>query len=179
MLSEKQKRALKVVVTSLIFKILRKKRVGRRPDTDGLLRGSGYLNEILDGNPSHCQEMLRMKKEAFISLCGHFRNRGWLEDSRYVSIEEKMTMFLITLSHNIRNRFVKRRFNHSTQTIHKYFHEVLHAMLHFSKEMIVPTTTNSVNHISHHRRLRGIFEVFFSFYFNFIGYIMIYSFLKF
>ena len=33
-----------------------------------------------------------------------------------------MTMFFVTLNHNVRNRVTKRRFNHSTQTIHHYCH---------------------------------------------------------
>ena len=53
-----------------------------------------------------------------------------------------MAIFLFTLSQNFRNRAMKRRFNHSTQTIHAYFHKVLKAMLHFVKEMVVPTTFN-------------------------------------
>ncbi|KAF7144838.1 hypothetical protein RHSIM_Rhsim04G0146200 [Rhododendron simsii] len=68
-------------------------------------------------------------------------------------------MFLIALSHNIWNRFVKRRFNHSTQTIHRYFYEVLHAMLNFSKEMIVDTRYDQLAHqIRENCRIRHIFQ---------------------
>ncbi|XP_027767957.1 uncharacterized protein LOC114074296 [Solanum pennellii] len=37
---------------------------------------------------------------------------------------------------------IKRRFQHSLQTIHKYFHEVLEAMMKFAKEMISSTSSN-------------------------------------
>ncbi|KAF7143993.1 hypothetical protein RHSIM_Rhsim05G0142800 [Rhododendron simsii] len=159
MLSDKQKSALKIIALILIIKILRKKRIGRRPDTDSMLTGPRYMKELVTGNPAHCQEMLRMKIEAFISMCHHFRIRGWLQNSRYISVEEKVAMFLIALSHNIRNRFVKRRFNHSTQTIHRYFYEVLHAMLNFSKEMIVDTPYDQPAHqIRENRRIRHIFQ---------------------
>ncbi|KAI8555192.1 hypothetical protein RHMOL_Rhmol05G0155700 [Rhododendron molle] len=68
-------------------------------------------------------------------------------------------MFVIALSHNIRNRFVKRGFNHSTQTIHRYFYEVLHAMLNFSKEIIVDTPYDqSAHQIRENRRIRHIFQ---------------------
>lgn len=162
MLSDRQKSALKVITLILIIKILRKKCIGRRPDTDSMLTGPRYVKELLEGNPAHCQEMLRMKIEAFISMCHHFRIRGWLQNSRYISVEEKVAMFLMALSQNIRNRLVKRRFNHSTQTIHRYFYEVLHAMMNFSKEMIVATPYNQPPHqIRENRRIRQIFQVLF------------------
>ena len=64
MFPEKQKTAIKIVAIILILKILREKNNRRRPDTDSILSGDGYLKEILDGNEKHCQEMLRMKKAA-------------------------------------------------------------------------------------------------------------------
>ncbi|KAL6318377.1 hypothetical protein AAG906_040533 [Vitis piasezkii] len=68
-----------------------------------------------------------------------------------------MAMFLMTISHNLRNRLIKNRFQHSSQTIQKYFHEVLVAMVNFSKEMITPPSFNdSSNGISN--RLRQIFK---------------------
>ncbi|KAG6514129.1 hypothetical protein ZIOFF_024469 [Zingiber officinale] len=137
---------------------MRRRRRGQRPDAISLLDGASYVKEIIEGNPAHCQEMLRMKKEAFIKICSIFRENEWLKDSRYISVEEKMSMFLITLSHNLRVRFVKRRFCHSTQTINFYFHEVLKAMLKFSKEIIVPTQGNQISHDTRHKRLREVFK---------------------
>ena len=58
-----------------------------------------------------------------------------------------MAIFLTIIGHNERFRVVKRRFQHSTQTIHRYFHEVLNGMIEFSKEIIVPTSFNQ-NQIS-------------------------------
>ena len=72
MLSEQQNSALKIIVIIFIIRILRKKRIARRPDTNSLLSSVGYLKEILHGNPAHCQKMLRMKKETFINIYGHF-----------------------------------------------------------------------------------------------------------
>ncbi|KAK3189010.1 hypothetical protein Dsin_028571 [Dipteronia sinensis] len=69
-----------------------------------------------------------------------------------------MAMFLMIVSHNLRNRVVRNRFKHSTQTVHKCFHEVLADMMKFSKEMITPPSFNgNCNGISNHR-LRQIFK---------------------
>ena len=113
----------------------------------------------LISNPSHCLEILRMNKQAFLRICEHFKNKTWLKDSRYIKVEEKMVMFLMTLNHNVRNRVTKRRFNHSTQTIHHYFHEVLEAMLLFGREMIVLTPVTEVTENHPHQRLREVFKV--------------------
>ena len=100
-----------------------------------------------------------MNKQTFFRICEHFKNKTWLKDSRYIKVEEKMVMFLMTLNHNVRNRVTKRRFNHSTQTIHHYFHEVLEAMLLFGREMIVPTPVTEVIENHPHQRLRKVFKV--------------------
>ena len=159
MLTEKQVKILKITAVILVKKIIRKKRLGGRPDTDSALKGFAYVQEILNGNPTHCLEILRMNKHAFFRICEHFKNKTWLKDSRYIKVEEKMVMFLMTLNHNVRNRVTKRRFNHSTQTIHHYFHEVLEAMLLFGREMIVPTPVTEVTENHPHQRLREVFKV--------------------
>ena len=100
-----------------------------------------------------------MNKQTFFRICEHFKNKTWLKDSRYIKVEEKMAMFLMTLNHNVRNRVTKRRFNHSTQTIYHYFHEVLEAMLLFGREMIVPTPVTEVTENHPHQRLRKVFKV--------------------
>lgn len=57
-------------------------------------------------------------------LFSYFKSKGQLQNSHYICVQETMTMFIVTLSHNTRNRVVKRRFNHSLQTIHFYFMRV-------------------------------------------------------
>ena len=121
--------------------------------------GFAYVQEILNGNPAHCLEILRMNKQAFLRICEHLKKKTWLKDSRYIKVEEKMAVFLMTLNHNVRNRVTKRRFNHSTQTIHHYFHEVLEAMLLFGREVIVPTPVTEVTENHPYQWLREVFKV--------------------
>ncbi|GAV80311.1 DDE_4 domain-containing protein, partial [Cephalotus follicularis] len=116
--------------------------------------------ELLRGSDRQCIELMRMSREAYVRLCTHFIYKLWLHDSRHVSVEEKMAMFLTIIGHNERYVVIKRRFQHSSQTIHKYFHEVLAAMMTFAREMIVPSTfdPNPDNHGAH-KSLRRIFAV--------------------
>ncbi|GJY42063.1 Myb/SANT-like domain, harbinger transposase-derived nuclease domain protein [Tanacetum coccineum] len=117
--------------------------------------GHQFTLELLQGNDRHCVELLRMSRDSFIHLCTHFRVKEWLKDSKHVSVEEKMAM----LCHNQRYVVIKNRFQHSTQTIHKFFHEELAKMVVFAKEIIIPTNFNLNPTVSsHNRRLRQIFK---------------------
>lgn len=89
------------------------------------MSGHQFTLELLQGNDRHCIELLHMSRDSFVRLCTHFRVKGWLKDSKHVSFEEKMAMFFMMLSHNQRYVVIKNRFQHSTQTIHQFFHEVL------------------------------------------------------
>ena len=101
-----------------------------------------------------------MSRVAFIQLCAHFKAKGWLTDSKHILVEEKMAIFLMIIGHNQRYRVVKNRFQHSTQTIHKIFHEVLDKMIEFAKEIIVPTSFNPNPDVpGNNRRLQRIFKV--------------------
>ena len=127
-------------------------------DLDSALTGHAYTQELLHGSSTQCHELMRISRDAFVLLCNHFRQRNWLQSSRSISVEEKMAMFLTIIGHNERFRVVKRRFQHSTQTIHKCFHEVLNAMMVFAGEVIVPTTGDVISSTSErHRKLKEIF----------------------
>lgn len=87
---------------------------------------------------------MHMEKNAFILLWQRFRERGWLFDSKYLVVEEKMTMFFMTLSHNLWNQLIKNWFQHLGHIVHRYFHEVLVDMMKFEKEMITHSTSNEI-----------------------------------
>ncbi|XP_062100934.1 uncharacterized protein LOC133806867 [Humulus lupulus] len=100
-----------------------------------------------------------MSRDAFVLLCNHFRQREWIKDSKHVSVEEKIAIFLIIIAHNERFIVMKQRFQHSSQTVHKYFHEVLEAMMYFAKEMIVPTIDLDSNISTAQKNIRNFFKV--------------------
>ncbi|KAF6171689.1 hypothetical protein GIB67_007210 [Kingdonia uniflora] len=51
------------------------------------------------------------------SLCGHFRARGWVIDSKHIDVGQKMAIFLETIAHSVRNRIMKQKHQHSGSTI--------------------------------------------------------------
>lgn len=99
-----------------------------------------------------------MHEHVFLELRRHFRSAGWLQNSQYVFVEEKMVMFLI---HNVKKRLVKRRFNHSFETLPFYFHEVLQAVLNFSKEMFTQPSYSKFESNPNSFTTKEIFEVTF------------------
>ncbi|GJS17048.1 uncharacterized protein Tco_0411520 [Tanacetum coccineum] len=53
---------------------------------------------------------------------------------------------------------IKRRFQHSSRTIHDCFHEVLEGMMEFAKEVVRPTSSEpNLNMFDRHRALRESF----------------------
>ncbi|GKE14046.1 hypothetical protein Tco_1421623 [Tanacetum coccineum] len=106
------------------------------------MSGHQYTQELLQGNNLQCTELIRMSRDSFVRLCNHFKEKNWLRDSKHISVEEKMFIFLMIIGHNERFSVMKRRFQHSKETIHNCFHEVLDKMLVFSEEVIRQITFN-------------------------------------
>ncbi|GAV75193.1 DDE_4 domain-containing protein [Cephalotus follicularis] len=131
----------------------------RNRDNTSILSGNAYTLELLRGLDRQCIELMRMSRVAYIHLFTHLRHKLWLHDSRHVSVEEKMAMFLTIIGHNERYVVIKRMFQHSSQTIHKYFHKVLAAMMTFAREMIVDSTfDHNQDSPGAHKSLRRIFK---------------------
>ncbi|KAJ9538787.1 hypothetical protein OSB04_031520 [Centaurea solstitialis] len=139
---DNKQKAILVIVVFLYLYYIRSKRLKRKRDNTSRLTRRQFTNELLEGTDTQCIDLLRMNRVAFIQLSAHFKAKGWLTDSKHISVEEKMAIFLMIIGHNQRYRVVKNRFQHSTQTIHKSFHEVLDKMIEFAKEIIVPTSFN-------------------------------------
>ncbi|KAL6548760.1 hypothetical protein OROGR_008526 [Orobanche gracilis] len=97
-----------------------------------------------------------------LSLLTDTRNReAWMTIPGEIAkdwVKTKMAMFLTMVGHNERYRVIKRRFQHSTRTVHICFHEVLLGMMEFAREIVVPTTSDTTSNMSNNqRRLREIF----------------------
>ncbi|KAM0052193.1 putative harbinger transposase-derived nuclease domain-containing protein [Helianthus debilis subsp. tardiflorus] len=136
----------------------KRKRNEKIRDLNSALTGHAYTQELLHGSSTQCHELMRLSRDAFVLLCNHFKEKSWLKSSRSISFEEKLAMFLTVIGHNERFRMVKRRFQHSTETIHRCFHEVLNAMMSFAREVINPTSSNAIANTSErHRKLKQIF----------------------
>jgi transcriptional antiterminator len=68
-----------------------------------------------------------MEREIFQALVQRLRENN-LADSRYVSVEEQLGIFLYAVSKNASNRTLQDQFQHSGETISRHFRAVLYAL---------------------------------------------------
>ena len=57
------------------------------------------------------------------------RTIGKLNDSKYVDVEEIVTLFLHILAHHVKNRVIKFRFLRFGETVSRHFNAVLNAVI--------------------------------------------------
>lgn len=131
------------MLLSWYWMFLASTRIERIRDLNSTLTGHEFTQELLHGSSLQCNELVRLSREAYVLLCNHFKQKNWLQNSRSITSKEKFAMFFTVIGHNERFRMVKRRFQHSTKTNHRCFHEVRNAMMNFAREIIVPTSSSA------------------------------------
>jgi hypothetical protein len=82
--------------------------------------------------------MLRLNRPSFFRFCKLFRERGLLQDTIHMCVEQQIAMFLHTVGHNVRNRLVGTNFGRSGETVSRYFNKVLHAVGELRNDYIKP-----------------------------------------
>lgn len=65
-----------------------------------------YIKEILIGHPHKCLNVFRMSTGCFIVLASELRCRDLLRDCRTVSVQEQLSILLLTVGHSERNRIM-------------------------------------------------------------------------
>ncbi|KAK1695491.1 hypothetical protein QYE76_012188 [Lolium multiflorum] len=110
------------------------------------------LNNIYNCNDVEAIQMLRMRRAPFYALVKTFRERGLLTDSIHTSVEEQVAMFLHVVGHNQRFRVIHNTFRRSTETISRYFQQVLYAIGELRGEMIKPASMNTPTKIKNSYR---------------------------
>ncbi|CAI9264297.1 unnamed protein product [Lactuca saligna] len=110
----------------------------RRPYHTSARTGHIFINEVLNGHPRRCYEMFRLHVPVFRQLCIDLATNYGLQQTRNISVQESVGIFLMALSHGCSNRFVQEFFNHFGETIHRHFHTVLAAVFKMSADIIRP-----------------------------------------
>ena len=87
------------------------------------------MHEYIYKSDLACLETTRMDRRAFFILCGMLRDHGKLKRTRNMDIEEMVAIFLKILSHDDKNRMMKRLFARSGETVSRHFNLVLNAIL--------------------------------------------------
>ena len=91
----------------------------KEPKHTSVLTGPKYVKEVLEGHERWCKVDFRMESEIFRAIVHFLRVESLLCDTRGVMIEEQFAMFMFMLSHNASTERLKKRFQHSGETIHR------------------------------------------------------------
>jgi len=86
------------------------------PYHTSILSSEGWVLELLTGHPDHIKNELRMSADLFNELITILRNRDHI-NSRFVSLEEQLAIFLYTCVTELPVRHVGERFQRSNDTI--------------------------------------------------------------
>jgi hypothetical protein len=118
-----------------------------------------YLNNKIWKNDVTCVNMLRLNRASFFRFCKLFRDRGLLQDTIHLCVEQQVAMFLNTVGHNIRNRLVGTNFDRSGETVSRYFNKVMHAIGELRNDFITPPSTSTPAKIAGNPRWDPYFKV--------------------
>jgi hypothetical protein len=117
-----------IILTSSLslFRQPRQKWTRKRPVPyhTSILSGAAWVAELLTGHPERIRCELGMHREVFIELVDALRRMGH-GNSKYVSLEEQLAIFLYTCVMGLTIRHVGERFQRSNETISRYVPEFL------------------------------------------------------
>nr|XP_025877635.1 protein ALP1-like isoform X2 [Oryza sativa Japonica Group] len=149
---------------AMIIRSRKRKRCSRRegirygPMVERDRKRIEYLETKIWWNDTTCINMLRLRRASFFRFCKLFRDRGLLEDTIHMCIEEQVAMFLHTVGHNLRNRLVRTNFDRSGETVSRYFNKVLHAIGELRDELIRPPSLDTPTKIAGNPRWDPYFK---------------------
>ena len=122
------------------------------------LSGADRVNEILTGHESLSKENFRMEVQVFQALVHILHDKQLLADSRAISVEEKVAIFMYALAKNASNETLQYEFQHGGETISRYFGAVLDAVTQLTCTYIRPPSLHS-HQISRRPKFHPFFQV--------------------
>jgi len=97
-----------------------------------------WVRELLLGHEGRFHNMFRMSKNVFSDLLEELERSHGLEGSSRTNTREVLGITLFILSQNESIRATAERFQHSTETISRYFNCGIRALLRLSIDIIKP-----------------------------------------
>ncbi|KAL0910750.1 hypothetical protein M5K25_018834 [Dendrobium thyrsiflorum] len=95
-----------------------------------------YVIDVLAGHPGRAYQCFRLPPYAFISLRDLLVSRGHLRDTKNMLAAEQLGIFLRGVAHAHSYRQLCEFFQHSPETVSRYFNIVLRAIVSFTDEFI-------------------------------------------
>jgi len=101
----------------------------KTPQHTSLLRGRAWINELLSGHPDRMKNNLGISQEGFVYLEQLLIEKGGLKSSRFMDSTERLGIFLYAVVSDLSMRKLAERFQRSTDTIHRAYHNVMNCFL--------------------------------------------------
>jgi hypothetical protein len=101
-----------------------------------------------------------MEKEIFKATSNFLRRENLLRDTRGVSIEEQLGMFMYMISHNAYNQMLQMAFQHSGETIHQKISELFEIVPILTQRFVnLPSSVQTHARIATDSRFMPFFQV--------------------
>jgi hypothetical protein len=104
-------------------------------------------------------EHVELTLHAFFQFCQLFKDRGLLQDTIHMCVEQQVAMFFNTVGHNLRNRVVGTNFDRSGETANQYLYRVLQAIGELRSDYIRPPSFKTPTKITGSPRWDPYFKV--------------------
>lgn len=115
------------------------KYIDKEPCRTSAHTGYKWVMEVLNGHDKRCYEQFRMEKHVFRELLETLTQTYGLKEGKDVPLVEALAMFLYILGHAEGNRMTQERFQHSGETVSRWFGLVLDAVSRMSEKIISPS----------------------------------------
>ncbi|KAI0503610.1 hypothetical protein KFK09_014544 [Dendrobium nobile] len=100
--------------------------------------GNKWISELIFGHPVRFHNIFRMSQIIFNYLVCLLKSKHGMHGSHRTNIKEVLAITLFILSQNESIRATAERFQHSTETISRYFSVGIEVLAQFSLDIISP-----------------------------------------
>ncbi|WVZ77204.1 hypothetical protein U9M48_025098 [Paspalum notatum var. saurae] len=126
--------------------------------TSTLIRDAEWICKVLEDDRGQGYDKLRVEPRILLEFSHYLRSNNLLRNTRGVSVEEQIGMFIYMLSRNASFQKLSDRFKHSTETIHRHIKACFDAVTAVTGEFVKPPSTQAHWKISSDPRYGPYFE---------------------
>lgn len=129
------------------------------PSQVSKFKDAEWICKVLEDNRGQGYDKLRVEPHILLEVSRYLRSNDLLRNTRGVSVEEKIGMFIYMLSRNASFQKLNDRFKYSTETIHRHIKACFDAVTPMVGEFIKPPSSQAHRKISSDTRYGPYFEV--------------------
>jgi hypothetical protein len=122
-------------------------------------RSIEWVCKVLEDDRGEGYEKLQVGPQILEELSAYLRSNNLLQNTKGASVEEKVAMFIYMLSQNSSFHKLSKRFEYSTETIHRHIKACFDAVASLTSEFVKPPSTQPHWKISSDLRYGPYFEV--------------------